>query len=48
MEDSIYYFLQAVDATGNVALALDHGNPFQRVTEPHWDIYLPIISRNRP
>jgi hypothetical protein len=29
----VEYFVQAVDATGNVALALDHGNPF-RVTVP--------------
>ncbi len=28
---TIEYVVQAVDATGNVAMALDHGNPFQAV-----------------
>ena len=40
----IEYFVQAVDTTGNVALALDHGNPFQG-TKPGLMIYLPIILR---
>jgi hypothetical protein len=26
----VEYFVQAVDATGNVALAMDHGNPFRK------------------
>jgi hypothetical protein len=41
----IYYFAQAVDPTGNVALALDHGKPFQRVGGSAL-IYLPLILRN--
>ena len=41
----IYYFAQAVDPTGNVALALDHGKPFQRM-ENVAPIYLPLILKN--
>jgi hypothetical protein len=40
----IEYVVQAVDATGNVALALDHGNPFTRV-KPGLMIYLPLSFR---
>ena len=40
---TIEYFAQAVDAAGNVATALDYGNPFRataaRVT------YLPVVAR---
>jgi hypothetical protein len=43
----IEYFVQAVDPTGNVALALDHGNPFRRmrVIPP---LYLPLIAKTGP
>lgn len=40
----IEYLVQAVNGTGNVALALDHGNLFQG-TKPGLMIYLPIILR---
>jgi hypothetical protein len=43
----IEYFVQAVDPTGNVALALDHGNPFRRVTDkPLSTTYLPVINND--
>jgi hypothetical protein len=42
--DAIEYFAQAVDPTGNVALALDHGNPFQGVTAVS-EVYLPLTLR---
>ena len=42
---NIEYFAQAVDPTGNVALALDHGNPFTRVVDVTRWIYLPAILR---
>jgi hypothetical protein len=32
VDDPLFYFVQAVDAWGNVALALDNGRPFTRVT----------------
>ena len=36
VNDPLYYFVQAVDPTGNVALALDNGRPFTHVTNlPH-------------
>jgi hypothetical protein len=38
----IYYFAQAVDSAGNVALALDHGNPFTGPEDGDlWDASLP-------
>jgi uncharacterized repeat protein (TIGR01451 family) len=38
----IYYFAQAVDSAGNVALALDHGNPFAGPEDGDlWDASLP-------
>jgi hypothetical protein len=40
----IEYIVQAVDGTGNVALALDHGNPFTQV-KPGLMIYLPLVFR---
>jgi hypothetical protein len=47
LEGPIEYFAQAVDRTGNVALALDHGNPFTEV-EAGGAIYLPLIYRDSP
>ncbi|MFQ5575438.1 MAG: hypothetical protein ACE5G8_00465, partial [Anaerolineae bacterium] len=41
----VYYFVQAVDATGNVALALDHGNAFTKITEQQSKVYLPLIVK---
>jgi hypothetical protein len=41
----IEYLVQAVDAKGNVALALDHGNPFTEVTMGGYKVYLPITLR---
>ena len=38
------YFVQAVDASGNVALALDHGNPFT-VGIAGNVLYLPVVKR---
>ncbi|MBC8076721.1 MAG: hypothetical protein H7Y32_11655, partial [Chloroflexales bacterium] len=38
----IEYIVQAVDATGNVALALDHGSPFQ---VPLARVVLPVVAR---
>ena len=43
LSGQIEYFVQAVDSTGNVALALDHGNPFALVTTT--SLYLPLIRR---
>ena len=37
------YLLQAVDGAGNVALALDHGLPFQGQTQAF--VYLPLVRR---
>ncbi|MBP8298111.1 MAG: hypothetical protein KAX84_18515, partial [Burkholderiales bacterium] len=39
----IEYFAQAVDATGNVATALDYGNPFRAATARA--TYLPVVAR---
>ena len=39
----IEYFAQAVDPSGNVALALDHGNAFTQVST--LNLYLPLIMR---
>ena len=39
----IEYFAQAVDETGNVAAALDHGLPFTRVRFGAY-VYLPVIG----
>ena len=41
----VYYFAQAVDASGNVALALDHGNPFTQLDQI-LSIYLPVILKD--
>ncbi len=48
MNGPIEYFAQAVDPSGNVALALDHGNPFDEVKAAVEmpTIYLPLVSRN--
>jgi hypothetical protein len=40
----IEYFVQAVDTTGNVALALDHGNPFVLPVSGA-TVYLPLVVR---
>jgi len=40
---AIEYFTQAVDAAGNVATALDYGNPF-RITIT-WPAYFPAVAR---
>ncbi len=40
----IEYFVQAVDPTGNVALALDHGNAFTQVRRGT-AVFLPLIRR---
>jgi hypothetical protein len=44
----IEYFAQAVDPTGNVALGLDHGTPFDKVKpgEEIPTIYLPVVTKN--
>ena len=39
----VEYFAQAVDASGNVATALDYGNPF-RIVMP-WVSALPVVAR---
>jgi hypothetical protein len=41
------YFAQAVDPTGNVALALDHGLPFRRVSGVFYT-YLPLVLKRGP
>jgi hypothetical protein len=43
-DTDIYYFAQAVDATGNVALAMDHGLAYTGVNTDHF-VYLPLIVR---
>jgi hypothetical protein len=40
----IEYFAQAVDGTGNVALALDHGNPFTG-SRAGLMLYLPVVLK---
>jgi hypothetical protein len=39
---------QAVDAAGNVALALDHGQPFTKIkTAVEFPaLYLPLVAKN--
>jgi len=40
------YFAQAVDSTGNVALALEHGNPFYfDPASTQTLLYLPLVRR---
>jgi hypothetical protein len=46
--DSIHYFAQAVDPTGNVALALDHGQAFDSVPADLESVYLPAVLRGYP
>jgi hypothetical protein len=36
--------LPAVNGSGNVALALDHGNPFQVISIK---VFLPLVSKNQ-
>jgi hypothetical protein len=42
---NLYYFVQAVDPTGNVALVLDRGNPFQATIGLDSYIYLPLVLK---
>jgi hypothetical protein len=37
------YFVQAVDPTGKVALALDHGLPLQ--AQAKYNLFLPLVRR---
>jgi hypothetical protein len=46
LEGPIEYIAQAVDRMGNVALALDHGNPFTEVEAGVLSIYLPLIYKD--
>ena len=39
----VEYFAQVVDASGNVATALDYGNPFKIVMP--WALALPMVTR---
>jgi hypothetical protein len=41
----IEYFAQAVDSSGNVALALDHGQPFTKIVPKPIQVYLPLVRR---
>jgi hypothetical protein len=45
VDRDIYYFAQAVDPSGNVTLALDHGNPFERVVRAVL-VYLPLVFKD--
>ena len=46
VSDPIEYFAQTVDPTGNVALALDHGVPFNEVKPlVTYDVYLPVVLK---
>ena len=40
----VEFFIQAVDGSGNVALALDHGNPYQVTV---FKVYLPLVRKNK-
>jgi len=46
--ESIQYLAQAVDSTGNVALALDHGQAFGSVAIDFEFVYLPAVLRGYP
>jgi hypothetical protein len=48
VDSPIEYLAQAVDSTGNVALALDHGVPFRgmKAAVELPTAYLPIVARN--
>jgi hypothetical protein len=48
LKGPIYYFAQAVDASGNVALALDHGLAFVEVKSALQSIYLPAVFQGHP
>ena len=43
-DQGIYYFAQAVDPSGNVALALDKGKPFSEI-EDRQNVYLPFLLK---
>ncbi|MFQ5576137.1 MAG: hypothetical protein ACE5G8_04015, partial [Anaerolineae bacterium] len=43
--EPIRYFFQAVDSAGNVALALEHGAPFDKVKVLN-SVYLPLVIKN--
>jgi hypothetical protein len=47
VDGPIEYIAQAVDRTGNVALALDHGNPFTKMKAGVLSTYLPLVYRDR-
>jgi hypothetical protein len=42
--EPVEYIAQAVDPTGNVSLALDHGNPFT-IGAGNTKVYLPLVAR---
>jgi hypothetical protein len=47
VDGPIEYFVQAVDAVGNVALFLDHGNPFRGPQDGRLSyVHLPLVMRN--
>jgi hypothetical protein len=45
LNGAIEYIVQAVDQSGNVALALDHGNPFQALVVNQRRTFLPLVRR---
>ena len=48
VDGPIEYFAQAVDSRGNVALALDHGQPFTKVEAgvAPAEVYLPVVFKS--
>jgi hypothetical protein len=46
VEGSFYYFVQAVDPTGNVAIALENGNPYLAIQGQDHTIYLPTVLKD--
>ena len=45
LRGEIEFFAQAVDPSGNVALALDHGNAFSQVLTTETRLYLPLVRK---
>jgi hypothetical protein len=43
---TFYYFAQAVDGTGNVTLALDHGRAYTGLSAEDHKVYLPVVIKN--
>jgi hypothetical protein len=41
----VEFFAQAVDSSGNVALALNHGNPYIAATVTTFNVYLPLVRK---